>query len=379
MSTRMVATGVAVCLALAVLGRAENAFEHYQRAVDLLPVEPRTDAVFEDGRELAPEAAWAVKDAQAALDELRLGLALPCVMPAVTSFDQPLPYLAGFRRLGRALVVEGWMYEDKGEWARACQSYRDLLKLGQDTARGGGLIHKLVSIALEGLAWRELEQWVSRAMAREAELRELLGLLQKFERNEVSYADVLQREFELTGIAVRRLAADPKGQEATLKELGLKPGFSAEDVLGQLDGYFGQAVKWARKPYPEACAQPVVVAAEDRAAQALMPAFKRALDQVTRNTARCRGMQLLVALKLYRLRQQTWPADLRALVPEVIPQPLTDPFTGEPFHYRVEDNRAIVYSLGPNQRDDGGVPLPAGAEHRQTTDIVFVLAAVPRR
>ena len=46
----------------------------------------------------------------------------------------------------------------------------------------------------------------------------------------------------------------------------------------------------------------------------------------------------------------------------------TDPFSGKPFHYRREGNGSIVYSVGPNGVDDGGIEDP---EDRNAKDIVW--------
>lgn len=34
--------------------------------------------------------------------------------------------------------------------------------------------------------------------------------------------------------------------------------------------------------------------------------------------------------------------------------PPTDPFDGNPLRYRAESDRVTIYSVGPDQRDDGG-------------------------
>jgi hypothetical protein len=61
-----------------------------------------------------------------------------------------------------------------------------------------------------------------------------------------------------------------------------------------------------------------------------------------------------LACRLYKSRNGTYPETLDALVPGILTEVPIDPFTGKPFVYRREGEGFIVYSLGSNQKDDGG-------------------------
>lgn len=69
-----------------------------------------------------------------------------------------------------------------------------------------------------------------------------------------------------------------------------------------------------------------------------------------------------IAAERYRLQESRYPADLDALVPEYLDGVPTDRFTGEPLHYRLENNRPLLYSVGPDRDDDGGTPPAEGFE-----------------
>ncbi len=58
--------------------------------------------------------------------------------------------------------------------------------------------------------------------------------------------------------------------------------------------------------------------------------------------------------RLYKSRNGSYPETLDALVPGILAEVPIDPFTGRPFVYRREGEGFIVYSLGSNQKDDGG-------------------------
>jgi hypothetical protein len=61
-----------------------------------------------------------------------------------------------------------------------------------------------------------------------------------------------------------------------------------------------------------------------------------------------------LAARIYQAREKRFPAAIADLVPDILPREPLDPFTGKPFVYRVDQNGLLVYSLGSNEKDDGG-------------------------
>jgi hypothetical protein len=61
-----------------------------------------------------------------------------------------------------------------------------------------------------------------------------------------------------------------------------------------------------------------------------------------------------LACRIYKSRTGEYPDTLEALVPGLLKEVPVDPFTGKPLVYRREGEGFIVYSLGNNQKDDGG-------------------------
>jgi hypothetical protein len=61
-----------------------------------------------------------------------------------------------------------------------------------------------------------------------------------------------------------------------------------------------------------------------------------------------------LACRLYKSRTGSYPERLEELVPALLPAVPIDPFTGKPLVFRREGEGFIVYSLGSNQKDDGG-------------------------
>ena len=68
------------------------------------------------------------------------------------------------------------------------------------------------------------------------------------------------------------------------------------------------------------------------------------------------GMELVIALELYRRDHNEYPAALDVLAPQYIDAVPSDPFTGTPMVYQRAGNDYILYSVGRDQKDDGGDP-----------------------
>jgi hypothetical protein len=61
-----------------------------------------------------------------------------------------------------------------------------------------------------------------------------------------------------------------------------------------------------------------------------------------------------LACKAYRKQFGRYPDSLAALVPGLLDSEPIDPFTGKPLVYKVRNDGVLIYSLGANQKDDGG-------------------------
>jgi hypothetical protein len=63
------------------------------------------------------------------------------------------------------------------------------------------------------------------------------------------------------------------------------------------------------------------------------------------------------ALERYRLARNSYPETLDALVPHFLDKIPADIIGGQPLHYhRTEDGKFLLYSVGWNEKDDGGKP-----------------------
>ena len=80
------------------------------------------------------------------------------------------------------------------------------------------------------------------------------------------------------------------------------------------------------------------------------------LEKTTRAQAACDEAETACALERYFLVHGAYPENLDALVPESLDRVPADLIDGAPMRYRrTDDNRYLLYEVGWNERDDGGV------------------------
>jgi hypothetical protein len=82
------------------------------------------------------------------------------------------------------------------------------------------------------------------------------------------------------------------------------------------------------------------------------PSLKRLSSRKSLEDVNVTATQLLLALKIYRLRHDKLPESLSELVPEFFPQVPIDDFDGKPIRYL--PGKKLIYSVGPDLKDVGG-------------------------
>jgi hypothetical protein len=338
---------------------ADNAFDHYQRAFELLPGPRMWDEVLRDlDQASVDDAEVAVLEAGSALEELRQGIGKPCLLPPTEGLASPLPYLQDFRSATRLLLVDGWVRARRGESREAFASYHDALVMGQDAARGGALIHKLVSLACESVACKLIRRTV-RETTDEAALEALVDSLGTFEEQEVPLSESLAVEYSTTRRTLEA-AKDPTapapkaGPPIDDGKLRLPPAF-ADACLAALDVLFDQAVAAAKMDYWRLGATDGVGPAGHPLLEPTVPAIRRTLEKSAANQAALRGTRLVAALGLYFAQRRAYPDTLGKLTPETLKELPIDPCSGEGFRYKLLDPLNYqLYSVGPDRKDDGG-------------------------
>ena len=336
----------------------DNAYDDYVAAAKSLVREQEIGAWWQtDARPMTGFGALLEANA-AALSQWRAGLGKQCLLPEapplprtrrdLAQFSASGEIRAGLRNLARLAILSGRAREARGEYGPALQTYCDVIKFGQDLSRGGLLIDRLVGIAIQAMAHREVRECLAARQAQARDIEELIGRLGALRADRVPLADTIAEEYVYS-----RQTPLPMRME--------------ESVAGAKRSW-AELIQRAKLPYYEAAKlQPVT--GRGVMGKTMVPVLDKARAKEAQIQATDLATELLAALELYRLRQGAYPESLDALVPDYLPEMPLDPFAGKAFRYRRTDDNFRLYSVGQNMKDDGGVePKPGKAG---TGDLVF--------
>ncbi len=78
-----------------------------------------------------------------------------------------------------------------------------------------------------------------------------------------------------------------------------------------------------------------------------------------------------IALTLHKRNRGDWPTSLDELTPELLPAVPPDRFDGNALRFRLDEGHPVLYSVGPDRKDDGG--NPSAASNYQTNSDWSVL------
>lgn len=104
----------------------------------------------------------------------------------------------------------------------------------------------------------------------------------------------------------------------------------------------------------------------------LRPAYSRLRALADSGQAKVNGSRIFLALLAYRNQFNQYPESLVELnVKFGSHLLLLDPMSGKRFVYKLQDKGFLLYSIGPNLKDDGGVPVKDKAKQFEEGDIVW--------
>jgi hypothetical protein len=138
--------------------------------------------------------------------------------------------------------------------------------------------------------------------------------------------------------------------------------FFLNDDVAVHQAIFRRLLEEAEKPYPDCLRGWAGVPAEVENLPGILhrtstPAYAPLLPVVARADASRRVAQLAIAVAVYHIGENRFPARLEEVVPKYLPQIPPDPFTGQPLKMKATADGVVVYSIGPDGVDDGGAPL----------------------
>jgi tetratricopeptide (TPR) repeat protein len=345
---------------------AENAAILYRKAFDLYPDGP-TDEEAEllgklgEGMALTPAERAVLEKVlekhREAIALLHKAAAFPRCdfgVDYTKGFDAEMPHVAGLIRTAKLLQIEALL----STGSAAAEAARASMRLAEAVAEEPILLSQLV----RGLCGDMARDSWQQAFGGDLPPDTLRGLLESLspERYREGYEKslifelyagaklVVEGDFSAFGpeVAKARRPGDPLSVEDfayyahTMSEYSSLAGRPYYEIRDRLAALKAERVDGA-PGYAEIT-------------RLLLPSFDRAAQRQAQAEAGVGTGRIAAALRLYRDAHGTYPQSTEALR-MILPDLPVDPFTGRPFLYRREGDGFVVWSVGTDGLDSGGV------------------------
>jgi hypothetical protein len=255
------------------------------------------------------------------------------------------------------------------------------------------VISQLVGYAIDAIGVQTLEFALNAARFTDSELAAMQEAISKADDPERAARGLIgERVFFITGLKdpAKTLAAarqaPPSGFEDIVHEMFVFPitratGFWERDLRFGIDTLTTN-IAFARLPDPDrvhsATNSSVLAARAKRGYYIMSGLLLPALEKFVLRDANHRGLIRTalagVAIERYRLAHNgDAPPDLLGLVPAYLDKVPVDPYDGLSIRYKRTSGGYMVYSIGPDAKDDGGIEPPAGSKPKALWDVTFIV------
>ena len=315
----------------------------------------------------------AVVEANAkALNIFREGLDQDFLLPLQT--DNNTPKLSEIRNVSRLIALESIVFRESGENGKAMMSCLDGMKMANDIAIGGNLFPALVSNAMQVIARNEA--WETIASLRQTETQEAIARLNNILVEAFPFKSILIEEKNSLLSMSQELCNSKNWRSQYIEFPPANPwftdkpvtweyyakysmkyagtlGMSRRGLYSSVEGDMEKQVNAADLSYPEYCRMNILES--NKITREVFPAYKKFRFKYEYN--RCMNDLLLLQLSLhaYELEHGKYPVKLDELMPKYLANAPMDPFTsGAEYKYNRRSNGYMLYSVGPDLKDDGG-------------------------
>lgn len=287
----------------------------------------------------------------AALAKLREGFNYEYMNPSDRSNILIFPY-DNFKNLAKLVAFEGDIKASEDDWNGAFNSYLDVIKIGEDIPQGGRTITALVGASLEDTGRNPAWKIVDHLDAKQA--KAAIQRLEQITSQHTPYYEALTEEKWTFIYTINKIMS---------KSSPTPSDWVSRKRISVLNRYLDQRIANAKLPYAAKPPEPELPSAtEDMVtfggkslASLASPIGSIRFMYIYKSETQNRLLLLTLALRAYKLDNGQYPVKLTDLTSKYLSKLPDDPFAMKgTFQYKRSGGKYIIYSIGPDGRDDGG-------------------------
>jgi len=303
-----------------------------------------------------------------ALATLRKGFQYTYQDRPFRSFGAQTPQYTTYQSLARCLSIDACAKRLGGDWNGAVNDGIDALRLGRDIPKGAPEMAMLAGISVQSIGRKDLWQTIEHLDGPQA--RAALTRLEEIRSSHTACADVLQEEKWYNLAALSEAFRKPGWRSVLAKALELNTGnpfiglevasISKRRIINDYTRYVDTQIANMKLPYPAAPkAEPPLP--DDSFAVALVPSSVKLQYTDANNETQNNLLTVTVALRAFAAERGHYPAALTELVPAYLKALPADLFAQNgTILYKQTGKTYVLYSVGPDGKDDGGTPVMDG-------------------
>jgi hypothetical protein len=295
-----------------------------------------------------------------------------------TLIDTPLPETQAARAAARLLAADAAIRAHGGDLDGALDSCRAILGVGRSIGDEPTLISQLVRVAIGEVAMKSACRTLGQGEPSDAALARLQALildelaqpllLHGLKGERAIMTELIRRvgagELPIAAISSGAPPFDPDGPRDVIAPWG-KLMFDNQRAVAL--GWLNEAVAIARRP---AASWPPLWEAWDAdvdrvkrswhgpltatLALLLTPVMSASGTAHSRYQSGLGATAILLAAERHRRKVGDWPASIASIGPGLLPSPPVDPYSGQAFRMERRDGQILVYSIGPDHKDEHG-------------------------
>jgi len=274
------------------------------------------------------------------------------------SFTTSIPY-SKYRQIAYGLRFDALARRLNRDWDGAVNDGLDGIRLGEDIPHGS--ITKGIFRGLEVQSISRVDIWQSVDHLNADQARAAIKRMIAIFAHHVPVAEVLQEDEWATQASLMEIFRKPNWR-GELSKMAFAPEtlirvriqFECKrQVMQSYTRYMDAAIAYAKLPYN--APKQIPARPDDLFTWTMIPSLRKLEFGDTFNETQNNLLTVSFALRAYKVEHGKYPASLKELVPSYLHAIPADPFAANGMLlYKQNGNSYILYSVGPDGKDDGG-------------------------